>query len=181
MEQVGTININFSIFSDSPTHLSVADLSDFLYAQNLPAYLSITPPGSRKSKNFTFAKGKINTFNSHNLGLSCLKGDCTDEEYISLPDGIYQICLKSGFEGIEKSKFYLKTDNFRLEYAKVNIKYGLEFSKDNMDFILYMTKIKYILGVAEDHAMLGDFVKSQRFFEEAKDMLKKYMDCKDCL
>ena len=178
MEQVGNININFTIFSDSPLYLQVMDLSDWIYAENLPAYISILVPGSKKPKVFTFNKKKINIYNSHNLGLSCLKGDCTEEVYTDLPDGIYTICVKSGYEGIENSKFYLKTDRFEIEYSKVMVKDGLEFDKD---FILYMTKVKFLLDVAKSHAMLGDFVKAQRFFEESKKLLSRYVECKNCL
>ena len=176
--EVGYININFSIYSDDPLYLNVMDLSDWVYAENLPAYILITPPGSKKPKVFTFNKERINIYNSHNLGLSCLAGDCTEEEYVQLPDGIYTICVKSGYEGIENSKFYLKTDRFEIEFAKVMVKDGLEYNKD---FVLYMTKVKFLLDVAKSHAMLGDFVKAQRFFEEAKSLLKKYVECKDCL
>ena len=174
METVGKININFSVFSDSPSHISVADMSDWLYAKGLPAYILITIPGSKKSKNYTFAKEKISTFNSHNLGLSCLKGDCTEEEYVDLPDGIYTICVKSGYEDIENSKFYLKTDRFEVEMAKVMIKDGLEYDKE---FVLKMTKIRFLLDVAKSHALMGDFVKAQRFFEESKGLLKTHIEC----
>ena len=178
MAQVGNININFTVFSDSPLYISIADLSDWLYAINLPAYLSITIPGSKKPKVFSFTKGRINVFNSHKLGLSCLKGDCTEEEYVSLPDGIYTICLKSGYENIEETKFYLKTDRFNIEYSKVMIKDGIEYNKD---FINYMIQVKFLVEVAKSHAMLGDFVKAQRFFEDAKKKLKKYVECKSCI
>ena len=178
METVGKININFSVFSDSPNHISVADMSDWLYAKGLPAYILITIPGSKKSKNYTFAKEKISTFNSHNLGLSCLKGDCTEEIYNSLPDGIYTICLKSGYENIEETKFYLKTDRFNIEYSKVMIKDGIEYNKD---FIEYMMQVKFLVEVAKSHVMLGDFVKAQRFFEDAKKKLRKYVECKNCI
>ena len=176
--EVGNININFSIFSDDPNYLQIMDLSSWLYAKGLPAYISITIPGSKKPKNYTFAKEKISTFNSHNLGLSCLKGDCTEEEYVSLPDGIYTICLKSGYENIEETKFYLKTDRFNIEYSKVMIKDGIEYNKD---FIEYMMQVKFLVEVAKSHAMLGDFVKAQRFFEDAKKKLRKYVECKNCI
>ena len=179
MSTIGTININFSIFSDSPTHLHVFDLSDWFYAENLPAYISITTPGSKKSKTFAFAKGKHNSFNSHNLGLSCLRGDCKEEEYVDLPDGIYCITVKSGFEGIETTKFYLKTDLFNIDFSKTVIQYGLDFKEEDKDFIDSMTKIKFLEGVAKSHAMLGDFAKAQRFFEDAISLLKKNSSCKN--
>ena len=34
--------------------------------------------------------------------------------------------MKSGYEDIEKSQYYLKTDRFEVEYAKVLVKYGTE-------------------------------------------------------
>ena len=172
--EVGNININFTVFSDSPLYISIADLSDWLYAENLPAYLSITIPGSKKPKVFSFTKERINVFNSHNLGLSCLKGDCTEEVYVDLPDGIYTICVKSGYEGIETLKYYLKTDRFEVEMAKVMIKDGLEYDKE---FVLKMTKIRFLLDVAKSHALMGDFVKAQRFFEESKGLLKTHIEC----
>ena len=172
--EVGNININFSIFSDDPNYLQIMDLSSWLYAKGLPSYISILVPGSKKPKNYTFAKEKISTFNSHNLGLSCLKGDCTEEEYVDLPDGIYTICVKSGYEGIETLKYYLKTDRFEVEMSKVMIKDGLEYDKE---FVLKMTKIRFLLDVAKSHALMGDFVKAQRFFEESKGLLKTYIEC----
>ena len=178
MAQVGNININFTVFSDDPQHLTVGDLSDWVYAENLPSYIEILLPGSKRPRTFTFNKKKLNIFNSHNLGLSCLSGDCTEEQYVDLPDGIYRICVKSNFEGIQKDKFYLKTDRFNIEYSKVMIKDGIEYNKD---FIEYMMQVKFLVEVAKSHAMLGDFVKAQRFFEDAKKKLRKYVECKNCI
>lgn len=177
--EIGKININFNVFSNSPLHLSVTDLSDWLYAEELPAYILITTPGSKTPKTFVFKKFKTNVFNSHNLGLSCFTNDCKEEEYIDIPDGIYTICLKSGYEGIEESKYYLKTDRFEVEYNKVLIRYGTE--DVDQKFINLMTKIKYTLDVAKAHTMDGDFVKSNRYFQEAKKLLKQFVECKNCL
>ena len=175
---VGKININFSTFSNSPLHIAIMDLSEWLYSEALPAYLLITIPGSKKPKTYTFKKFKTNIFNSHNLGLSCLSGDCTEEHYVDLPDGLYTICLKSGYENIEDTHYYLKTDRFNIEYSKVMIKDGIEYNKD---FIEYMMQVKFLVEVAKSHAMLGDFVKAQRFFEDAKKKLRKYVECKNCI
>lgn len=179
MSTIGKINIEFAISSTSPLHLSVTDLSDWLYSEALPAYLLITIPGSKKPKTYTFKKFKTNIFNSHNLGLSCLSGDCTEEHYVDLPDGLYTICLKSGYENIEDTHYYLKTDIFEVEYNKVLVKYGIDGVDQN--FINLMVKIKYVLDVAKSHAMLGDFVKSDRYFQESKKLLKRFVECKNCL
>ena len=54
--EVGNININFSIFSDDPLYLQIMDLSEWRYAKNLPSYISILVPGSKKPKVFSFTK-----------------------------------------------------------------------------------------------------------------------------
>ena len=176
---VGKINIAFGVSSTSPLHLVVEDFSDWLYAEDLPSYVLITVPGSKKPKTYTFKKFKRNIFNSHNLGLSCLSGDCTEEHYVDLPDGLYTICLKSGYENIEDTHYYLKTDRFEVEYNKVLVKYGIDDVDQN--FINLMVKIKYTLDVAKSHAMCGDFVKSNKYFQEAKKLLKRFVECKNCL
>ncbi len=183
MEQVvGQIKIDFQIIeSKNPKYLTIGDTSQWVYAKNKPSYISITLPGSKKAITHTLKKDAINNFNSHNLGLSCLSGDCGKETYIELPDGIYTLCLKSGFEGIEEKKFYLKTDRIDLEFAKVVVKNSLEYSKNDKAFIEDILNIEWLLRVAKSHAYLGDFVKADRFFEESRRLLRKYVDCKDCL
>ena len=178
MGQIGNININFTVYSDSPSHLYIKDLSDWVYAEDLPSYIEIILPGSKKTKNFSFVKFKTNIFNSHNLGLSCLSADCTEEEYVDLPDGIYTINLKSGFENICKKKHYLKTDIFEIEYAKILIDKGTNVTQN---FINYMTKVSYTLDVAKSHIVVGNIKESSKYFEEAKELLKRYQDCKDCI
>lgn len=179
MSTIGNINIDFNTSSNSPLHLFVMDLSDWVYAEDLPSYITIKLPGSNKEKTFSFKKYKTNIFNSHNLGLSCFTGNCQDETYVDLPDGIYTICVKSSFENIENSHYYLKTDRFDIEYNKVLIKYGTDSVDDN--FIKLMIKIKYTLDVAKANIMNGDFVKGIRYFQESKKLLKRFVDCKDCL
>lgn len=177
--EIGNINIEFSVSSTSPLHLVVEDFSNWVYAEQLPAYVTILIPGSKKPKTYVFKKFKRNIFNSHNLGLSCFTDDCKKETYIDTPDGIYTICLKSGYENIENTHYYLKTDRFEVEYNKVLVKYGIDDVDQN--FINLMVKIKYVLDVAKSHAMLGDFVKADRYFQEAKKLLKQFVECKDCL
>jgi hypothetical protein len=181
MEQVGNIVIDFDVMSTRPKNLIVADSSEWIYAENLPAYMLITIPGSKKVKTFPFKKNSLNRLNSHLLGLSCLTNTCEEEVYINLPDGIYTICIKSGYEGIENTKFYLKTDMFKQELAKVMVKYGLEYTDQSKKFLEEMMFIKGLVSVAEAHAYEGDFVKAQRFFEEAKGRLKDKVECKDCI
>lgn len=176
MGVVGEINIDFYVLeTGSPKLLSIYDNSDWLYSENLPSYLVIKLPGSKKEKNYSFKKGAVNSLNSHNLGISCLKGDCTEEEYVALPDGVYTITLKSGYENIEETKYYLKTDSFDIDFSNTTIKYGLDTVEK--DFVEHMTQIRFIEEVAKSHTKFGDFVKANRFFKEAQEMLKKYKNC----
>ena len=177
MEQVGNIRIDFNIFSNTPKNLIVADDSDWLYSENLPAYINVTLPGSKKFRTFPFKKEAMNRFNSHLLGLSCLAGNCKEEVFIDLPDGIYTMTLKSGYQDIETTKFYLKTDLFNQEFAKVMIKYGVEYTEEGRMFLEEMMFIKGLITVAQSHAHEGDFIKAQRFFEQAKHNLNKKVNC----
>ena len=168
MEQIGQITVDFDIMSTRPKNLVVADSSEWIYAENLPSYVLIQMPGSSKKKTFPFKKNALNRFNSHLLGLSCFRDDCGDD-------------VKSGYEGIENTKFYLKTDLFKQEFAKVMVKYDLEYKDEGKAFLEEMMFIKGIVSVAEAHAHQGDFVKAQRFFEQAKKLLKKRVECDNCI
>jgi len=149
--EIGSIDIDFDVMSTRPSNLVVADSSDWKYSISLPSYLLIKMPGSKKFKTFPFKKNALNRLNSHLLGISCFKDDCGDEVFISIPDGIYTICVKSGYEGIENTKFYLKTDLFKQEFAKVMVKYDLEYKDDGKAFLDEMLFIKGILSVADAH------------------------------
>lgn len=175
MGTVGQINIDFYVLeTGSPYILSIYDNSDWLYSENLPSYITILLPGSKKEKTYTFKKNAVNTLNSHNLGLSCLKGDCTDEHYVLLPDGVYTITLKSGYEEIEQTKYYLKTDTFDIEFSE-----EVKKNEGNYDqtYINSMTRVKFIENVAKEYVKLGDFTKSSKYFKEAQSILNNYKEC----
>lgn len=176
-----TIKIDFQVLeTHDPKFLLVGDTSVWEYAIKKPAYILITLPGSSKPYQFAFDKNSINIFNSHNLGLSCFIDDCQDENYVDLPDGVYTICVKSFYEGIEKMKYYLKTDRFEVELKKTIIKNGLEYDEEDREFRDIIYQVKWLLDTAKSWASEGDFVKSSRFFNKAKKMLTQYRDCQDC-
>jgi hypothetical protein len=165
------INIEFDIFSNGVNTLLVADNSDWAYAETLPSYISVKTPGYADFITFSLRKNRVNVLNSHNLGISCFSGNC-DEQYVELPDGIYTIKISSGYQNIDLEKFYLKTDRFELEFDKVAVKHGFEYSGNDILFQDKMLSVKWLLIVAKAHAKLGDFVKAQRFFDSAKKLLK---------
>ena len=46
------------------------------------------------------------------------------------------------------------------------IKDGLEYDKE---FVLKMTKIRFLLDVAKSHALMGDFIKAQDSLRKVRD------------
>jgi len=178
MEVVGQIHVDFQVFeTGNPKILSVADASVWIYAENKPSYISIRLPGSKKDKTFTFKKNAISNFNSHNLGISCLKGDCTEEVYVNLPDGIYTIKVLSGYEDIEKERYYLKTDVIDLEIAKSLTLIGFDYTTEVAKQIAPFHKIDDFLSVAKSWTKLGDFVKADRYFQEAVELFNRQKCC----
>ena len=178
MEVVGKIRVDFQIFeTGNPKILSVADSSSWIYAENKPSYISIKLPGSKKDKTFSFKKNAINNFNSHTLGISCLKGDCTEEVYVNLPDGIYTIKVLSGYEDIEKERYYLKTDVIELEIAKALTLIGFDYNESSSKKIEPYVKIDQFLTVAKSWTKQGDFIKADRYFQEAVKLFNK-QNCK---
>lgn len=179
--EIGKIRINFTVIPDyDPTTLIVGDLSDWKNAENLSSTICITPPGSTKSINTTFQKHRLNIFNSVNLGLSCV-AKCEEQEYVDLPDGVWKLVLKSGYEGLEKTVYYLKTDRMQLEIDKAYIRAGLEFNKEQKQFREDLQDIHFLINSSHAWIRQGDYAKSHRDFQEAQITLKKYMECKDCL
>jgi hypothetical protein len=175
------ITIDFQILeTKNPQLLMVSDNSVWEYAEDLSSWIVIVLPGSTTELKYTFKKESINQFNSHNLGISCLSANCDDEEYIDLPDGIYTICVKSAYTDIEKSRYYLKTDRFDVDLAKVIIKNGFEYNLEDKEFRDKIFDIKWYLLTAKSHALNGDFVKADNFFQDAKKKLRVFQDCKNC-
>ncbi len=181
MVEIGKITINFTVIPDyDPATLIVGDLSDWKGAENLPATMCITPPGSTKAISNTFQKHRLNIFNSVNLGMSCLK-ECEEQVYEDLPDGIWTLKLLSGYEGIEKLIYFLKTDRFQLELDKIYVRAGLDFDKEQKQFREDLQDIHFLINAAHAQIRIGDFAKANRDFTQAQVVLRKYIDCKNCL
>jgi hypothetical protein len=179
--KIGKIIIDFEVTPTfNPAKLIVDDSSSWSNAENLPSTISIIPPGSVRPINSVFAKYRRNIFNSVNLGLSCL-AECDEQKYEDLLDGVWTINVKSGFEGLEKTRYYLKTDKFRYELDNIYIRTGLEFDKNNKKFRDDLSDIEFLLRVSEAHTRNGDIVKADRDFTQAQQLLEKYKNCKNCI
>ena len=179
--EAGKLIVDFEVYNSyNPQTLIVGDHSYWKNAENLPAYLLVTPPGSKTPISNIFKKHRLNIFQSVNLGLSCLT-ECEEQKYEDLNDGIWTFVLKSGYEGFEKTRYYLKTDRIRLQLDQVYIKAGLEYSKEDKQLRNDLSDIEFLLRTAEARTRDGDWYKASRDFEEAKTILKRYQKCKDCL
>ena len=179
--EIGKIDINFTVIPDyDPRTLIVGDLSVWRGAENLPATICITPPGSKKPINTVFQKHRLNIFNSTNLGLSCVK-ECEEQTYEDLPDGVWTLVLKSGYEGLEKVIYYLKTDRFQLELDKIYVRAGMDFDKNKKQFREDLQDLHFLVNSAHAQIRVGDHAKAFRDFQEAQVILSKYIDCKNCL
>jgi hypothetical protein len=178
---IGKINIDFKILSPlDPSILMIADYSDWFSAENSQSTISITPPGSTKAITNNFAKNKINTFNSVNLGMSCLI-ECEEQKNIDLNDGIWKIVLKSAYEGLEKTRYYLKSDRFMVEWYKEWINIGLTYDKsETLMYDALMDARKHLI-TAKAHTIDGNFVYADREFQESQKKFNSLKKCKDCL
>lgn len=178
---INKIEIDFLVITDyDPKLIIVGDISEWFNAENLPSTICITPPGGTKSINNNFVKHKLNIFNSVNLGLDCLQ-ECEEQEKSDLSDGVYTINVKSGFVGVEKTRYLLKTDKFQMQLDKVYVKTGLEFNKNDSKFREDLMNIDFLKKTAEAWTRQGNFVNASRDFKEAQNLLRKYTDCKNCL
>lgn len=177
---IGVIKIDFTIVPElNPQIIKICDNSDWFSAENKQSTLYIIPPGSTKANTSIFAKHKINTYNSTNLQLSCLT-ECGENKLVDLTDGIYTIILKSAYEGIEKTRYHLKTDRFMVEWYKEWASTGLTYvDSKNPKYDALMDSRKHLI-TAEAYTIEGNFVLASREFQEAQKKFNKIRKCKDC-
>src|SRR5699024_11186167 len=113
--EIGKIELNFQVVdTGSPRMLVVDDFSKWRVIKDMPSFIEITLPGSRKPITLPFEKYARNGFNSLSLGITC-NVDCEDN-LTDLPDGIYELCLKGGANGERtEHKYYLKKDRYQTD------------------------------------------------------------------
>lgn len=168
------LNIDFDVLeTNNPKKLMVGDTSpNWLHAEDKPAYLYITLPGSKREHIFTFKKGGIQVYNSNNLGLSDIKDNCSGGEYVNLPDGIYKLKLQSGYEEHYVDKYYLKTDIIEKEVAKSIVRNALNPSANNQNFRDKMFEVDWKLRVAKSFMMECNINEASTYYNEAVELFK---------
>ena len=174
----GKINVNFFVVSEyEPTVLLVADNSKWLHIEDKRSIIEITMPGASKPIIFEYLKNGINSFNSHNLNITCLKGDCTDEVYVDLPDGIYTITVKGSPSTFYKTKFHLKTDRLNQKIDKLLINLGYFFEKEKIKQRDEILRVKVLLMQAEAYLRLEEVRQAKEFYELAKEEVERLEEC----
>lgn len=175
-----SVKIDFLVVNTKETtSIWIGDQSQWGVAENQPAYLEILIPGSTRWLTHNFIKKNLHILNSTNLGLSCVTDGCGGQEYEDLPDGVWEFCLKSSFEGLNKKRYYLKNDSLRVEANKIYIKAGLDYDPANK-IIKELEKFQFMMIVSEAFMEEGDHVKAKKAFEEATKVIENLKSCKDC-
>ena len=179
MAAPGKININFYVFSEyDPKVLLVGDNSNWLHIEDSPAIIEILLPGSQKPIIFTYLKNGINSFNSHNLKITCLKGDCTEEEFSDLPDGIYTLTVKGSPSTFYKTKYHLKTDRLQQVIDKNLIDLGFYFDENKIKERDELLNVKVLLMQAEAYIRMEEIQKAKQFYDLAKEEIERIDSCK---
>lgn len=179
-----TVDINFQVLNTKdPKSILIGDSSQWGIAENQPAYLLIKPPGATNTINLNFPKHRITILNSVALGLSCIHADCNGQSYEDLDDGVWEFCLQSSFEGLNKKRFYLKDDQLRQEIAKIRIALfdtqGFAFVESNTTKQLRL--VEDMLSVANDLILEGRNRDAMKAYNEASKIVEKHKHCKDCI
>jgi len=178
MAVIGKINVDFYVFSEyDPKVLLVGDNSTWLHIADSPAIIEILLPGSAKPITFTYLKNGINSFNSHNLLITCLKGDCTEEEFADLPDGIYTITVKGSPSTFQRTKYHLKTDRLNQVIDKNLIDLGFYFEENKIKKRDELLNIKVYLMIAEAHIRREDIQEAKKYYDLAKAEVERIEEC----
>ena len=179
MGVIGKITVDFYVFSEyDPKVLLVGDNSNWLHIEDQPSIIEILLPGSSKPIVFTYLKNGINSFNSHNLKITCLKGDCTEEEYTDLPDGIYTITVKGSPSTFYKTKYHLKTDRLQQVIDKNLIDLGFYYEEDKVEERDALMRVHIFLMQAEAYIRRDDIPNAKLYYDIAKKEIERIEACK---
>lgn len=172
--------IDFQVVdTKDPYVLMLVDTSEWFYAKEKPASVIIKLPSSNEELVYKVGKNKDLVFNSHNLGLSCLRGNCEEEEYIMLPDGIYEITLQSGYSNLKKTRIHYRKHQIMIKFYKKLIKLGgysslTQCQKEAFANIVYMIKM------VEAFTSEGDKNKAIESYRELSNLVDKFIEDKNC-
>lgn len=178
MADLTQVIIDFHVFSVyDPKTLVVTDNSNWLHIESEPSIIEVTFPGSTKPLVFNFLKNSVNTFNSHTLLLTCITGNCNEETYIDLPDGIYTITLKGSPDTFQTTKYHLKTDRLQMKQDDLLTQIGFDYHIDKADERKRIEEVDFLRKVAQAHIRRENVGEAKRFFDLATEQLKRLEEC----
>lgn len=178
MADLTQVIIDFHVFSlYDPKILTVVDNSNWLHIESEPAIIEIILPGSTKELVFNFLKNSVNSFNSHNLLLSCISGECEDQEYIDLPDGVYTITLKGSPDTFQVTKYHLKDDILQKKIDEMLVGIGFDYHIDKAMDRDKIAEVDFLRKLAYAHIRRQDVGSAKKFFDLATDKINKLENC----
>lgn len=178
MPDLTQVIIDFHVFSlYDPKILTVVDNSNWLHIESEPAIIEITLPGSANPLTYTYLKNSVNSFNSHTLQLTCVSGNCDDQAYIDLPDGIYTITVTGSPDTFTTTKYHLKDDRFQMKMDELLVNIGFDYHIEKAAERQKVAEADFLRRIAYAHIRREDVGSAKKFFDLATDVLDKLVEC----
>ena len=177
-EDMNNINLDFEVIgSYNPKTLRVADQSEWGILADRPAIIEIKRPGSEEIYTYYLGKNQLNVFNSKTLGVN---PGAPANDFVDIPDGIYDITIKGSPSSYSANRKYLKTDSMRLNIDKVWARAGVLCEDEDDEIIEKIKEVEFVLTVAESSMRLGNFDTVQQLMDKAQHLIDVINDCKYC-
>ena len=177
-EDMNNIHLDFEVIgSYNPKTLRVADQSEWGILADRPAIIEIKRPGSEEIYTYYFGKNQLNVFNSKTLGVN---PGAPANDFVDIPDGIYDITIKGSPSSYSVNRKYLKTDSMRLNIDKVWARAGILCEDEDDEIIEKIKEVEFVLTVAESSMRLGNFDTVQQLMDKAQHLIDVINDCKYC-
>lgn len=177
-EDMNNIHLDFEVIgSYNPKTLRVADQSEWGILADRPAIIEIKRPGSEDIYTYYLGKNQLNVFNSKTLGVN---PGAPANDFVDIPDGIYDITIKGSPSSYSANRKYLKTDSMRLNIDKVWARAGILCEDEDDEIIEKIKEVEFVLTVAESSMRLGNFDTVQQLMDKAQHLIDIINDCKYC-
>lgn len=177
---MNNINIDFQVYdSNDPKYIIVLDTSIWMHLERKPAVIEIITPGEVKKVAYEYTKNGVNILNSINLGLNC--NGCK-QEFIDLPDGVYEITVKGSPDKFYKKRYYLKTTTIQSRLDDIILKYysDCDTCDENAEEISRILRYQDLISVAEAFIRKGYKCEAQDIIFKIQKFINKHKDCRRC-
>lgn len=174
------IYIDFQIYdSNDPKKIIILDTSIWSFIENKRAVIEIITPGENNIVAYDYTKNGTTILNSMNLGLNC--SNC-GQEFLDLPDGVYEITVKGSPDKFNKKRFYLKTTTLLSKLDDELLRVYLDCSDCNEDneHVEKILRYKNLISVAEAFIRKGYKCEAQDIVFKIQKFVKNFKKCKKC-